>query len=170
MSMKRGEQVEEFDAVYKENYRRVYYYLRNICGNDRLAEDLTQETFYNVLLSICNGRAVTVCTQWLVKIAHNVFIDYLRKSKMDLESLETHMQGMETPAVDQATRMDFINMLNRLPIRYKMIILLKDHYGFSYHETAEILGCSESAVKVTLFRARNKFKEVYADDKREGQD
>jgi hypothetical protein len=53
-----------------------------------------------------------------------------------------------------------MDMLNRLPLRYKIIIILKNHYVFSYTEIKEILGCSESTVKVTLFRARDKFKEV----------
>jgi hypothetical protein len=49
----------------------------------------------------------------------------------------------------------------KLPVRYKSLILLKDYYGFSYMEIAEITGSTESSIKVSLFRARSKFKEVY---------
>ena len=58
-------------------------------------------------------------------------------------------------------------MFDRLPIRYKMMIILKDHYGFSINEMAGILECSEQVVKVTLFRARKRLKEVYEEYERE---
>lgn len=151
----------EFDSLYKENSRRVYYYLRNISRNDSLAEDLTQETFYNALLSIYNSKAASISTKWLIKTAHNVFIDYLRKNKIPIESFDIYEDDAKTADFDRSHRIDIIDMLNRLPLRYKIIIILKDHYGFSYSEIKEILGCSESTVKVTLFRARDKFREVY---------
>lgn len=53
----------------------------------------------------------------------------------------------------------------KLPIRCRSILLLKIHYGFKHKEIAEILGCTKNVVKVSLNRARKKFKEVYGDDK-----
>ena len=96
--------MDEFQRIYKENYKKIYYYLKNICRNDRLAEDLTQETFYKVLLYIYNGKALNVCTSWLIKIAHNIFIDFIRKSKVDTDSLTLYENELGTPTTDSPSK------------------------------------------------------------------
>lgn len=145
--------------LYKNNYKKVNYYIQSLCRNEKLSEDLTQETFYKVLVYVVGKRDFIVNTKWLMKIAHNVFIDYIRKNHMALESLEN---CSTIPTIQLKEEKDVIvSVLNQLPVRYKSIILLCDHYGFSYSEIADIMSSTEAAVKVTLFRARKRFKEVY---------
>ena len=55
--------------------------------------------------------------------------------------------------------------LEKLPVRYRSIILLKDYFGFSLREIASILSITENSAKVTLHRAREKFREVYENEK-----
>ena len=155
--------MEEFRRLYEENYRMVLFYLKNLCREERLAEDLAQDTFYHVLLQVCSGKKLDVNRKWFIKIAHNVFLDYLRKIKVTLESLDICTDRLESNiiTVDSANRMDLLSALRKLPVRYKSLIVLKDYYGFSYKEIAEITGSTESSVKVSIFRARSKFKEVY---------
>lgn len=51
--------MEEFRVLYENNYKKVCFYLKSICRDERLAEDLAQETFYNVLTLICSGKKLT---------------------------------------------------------------------------------------------------------------
>ncbi len=157
--------MEEFRRLYEENYRMVLFYLKHLCKDDKLAEDLTQDTFYHVLFHLCSGKKLDVNRKWFIKVAHNVFLDHLRKSKVTPESLEIHADTLESRSgavtADSANRLDLFAALGKLPVRYKSLILLKDHYGFSYREIAEITGSTEASVKVSIFRARSKFKEVY---------
>lgn len=78
--------------------------------------------------------------------------------------LNAYENTIVVPAGDSARKLDVLEALDRLPVRYRSLILLKDHYGFTNEELSELTGSSLSAVKVTLFRARNKFKEVYGDE------
>lgn len=154
--------MKEFRSLYEKNYKKVYFYLKSICRNEALAEDLAQETFYNILTLICAGRMPVANGKWFIKVAHNLFLDYLRKNKLQLENLEDYENTANAqPPDDSALKLDLLQALGTLPVRYRSMILLKDHYGFSLEEISELTGSSVSAVKVTLFRARNKFKEVY---------
>jgi RNA polymerase sigma-70 factor (ECF subfamily) len=51
-----------------------------------------------------------------------------------------------------------------LPEKSRQILLLRDYYEFSYKEIAEILNISVSSVKITLYRARQKIREVIRDE------
>lgn len=155
--------MEEFRRLYEENYKVVLFYLRHLCKDGKLAEDLTQDTFCRVLSQLCSGKKLDVNRKWFVKVAHNVFLDHLRKNKAAFENLEIRSDRLESNTItaDSANRLDLLSALGRLPVRYKSLILLKDYYGFSYVEIAEITGSTESSVKVSIFRARSKFKEVY---------
>ncbi len=154
--------MDGFQQLYEVNYRKVLNYLKGMTRNVKLAEDLTQETFYNTLAYICTGNNPKVYLKFLLKTAHNVYVDYLRKNKMDSESLEAYENRLQDPKSGSMNRMEVVEVLNALPERYREIIILKDHYGFSYNEIADIMNCKEPAVKVTLFRARKRFREVYA--------
>lgn len=153
--------MKEFHSLYENNYKRVFYYLKSLCRDEELAEDLAQETFYRILTLICGGRMPEVNGKWFIKVAHNIFLDYLRKTKTPVESLEGHGSLMAAPVGDSALRLDILETLDSLPVRYRSLILLKDYYGFTNEEISELTGSSIGAIKVTLMRARKKFKEVY---------
>jgi len=153
--------VIEFQKLYEDNYRSVYYYIRNLCCDSKLSEDLTQEAFYNALLYICERKGVKICKSWLIKIAHNVFIDYLRKNRVDINLTSLNENFEASTTFDISRKLDLITILGKLPVRYRSLILLKDHYGFSYYEIAEIMNCTETTVKVSLFRARQRLEELY---------
>jgi RNA polymerase sigma factor, sigma-70 family len=153
--------VTGFQKLYEDNYKSIYYYIRSLCNDRALAEDLTQEAFYNALLFICAGKDVKICKRWLVKVAHNVFIDYLRKNNIEISSGPLGEDFEGSISFDSTNKLDLIDMLAKLPVRYRSLILLKDHYGFSYEEIAGIMNCSAGTVKVTLFRARKRLEELY---------
>ncbi|HEY9062786.1 MAG TPA: RNA polymerase sigma factor [Pseudobacteroides sp.] len=153
--------MEGFKKIYRENYKKVDNYLRNICKNTELAEDLTQETFYKALLMFYSDKSSYICIKWLIRVAHNNFIDYVRKNKINILNFEPYEEDFKATAKNDTDILHLAEALGRLPLHFKTAILLKDHYGFSYKEIAEIINSTESSVKVTLHRARKKFREVY---------
>ncbi|NSW92578.1 MAG: RNA polymerase sigma factor [Firmicutes bacterium] len=150
--------MNEFAAFYKLNYNKIFYYLKNLSGSSDLAEELTQETFFRAIQHILTMKGTCYNTSWLLKIAHNLFIDHVRKNRIESVNIEDFaIESKGVGCVEE--KLDLNNLLNRLPVRYKTAILLKDYFGFSYGEISYILNCSLSTVKITLHRARKKLKE-----------
>lgn len=58
----------------------------------------------------------------------------------------------------------WLRVIKTLPMKNQQIILLRDYHGFTYREIAQIMGLSVTSVKVTLFRTRQKIKEVMKDE------
>lgn len=100
-------------------------------NNSKLSEDIVQETFYKSLMLINAGKLSEFGEAWLVKVAHNLFIDYVRKKDRYLlhENFERTMDY--NPQERLLASMTVNNALDKLPVRYRSIILLKDYFGFS---------------------------------------
>jgi RNA polymerase sigma-70 factor (ECF subfamily) len=148
----------EFSVFYKLNYNKTFYYLKSLSGSSDLAEELTQETFFRAIQYILTTKGTCYNTSWLLKIAYNLFIDYVRKNRIKLDNIEDfEIESKKVWRIEEA--LDLNNQLNKLPVRYKTAILLKDYFGFSYGEISNILNCSLSTVKVILYRARKKLRE-----------
>lgn len=156
--------MDEFEIIFKRDYKKIYFYLKNLsCNDSQLAEDLTQEVFYKVLLYILANTNTNhnISIKWMMKVAHNQFIDYIRKNKNNLYHLGNFAETSQTEAEDLDFKMDIEIILNKLPPKYKALIILRDYFSFTYEEISLILGCNEPSVKSAIFRARRKFKEVY---------
>lgn len=145
-----------------------------MCGSFHTAEDIVQETFYKTFLYIKRFEHVQISKQWLMKTAHNTFVDYYRKQKNEtftvsfevLAEINYLRRGFGAYATLYEDSIIVNKIISELPISFRTVILLKDHYGFTTKEIASILGYSESNAKVILHRARKHFREEY--NKHEG--
>lgn len=153
--------MDEFEKIYISYNKKVFYYLKNLCNNDKLAEDLTQEVFYKTLVYLSTSANINVGLSWLIKVAHNLFIDYIRKNKINIITLDNLVNVLEASSIDIDFKMDFEILLKSIPTKYRVLLLLNNYFSFTYAEMSSIMNCSESAIKASLFRARKKFKEVF---------
>lgn len=166
--------MDVFERLYSENASFIKYYMLNMCGSIHTAEDIVQETFYKTFLYIRRFEHAQINRQWLMKTAHNTFIDQYRKHKnetgtvsfevlTEINSLSREI-GIFEKSYEESMMIN--KVISELPVSYRTVILLKDHYGFTTKEIASILGYSESNAKVVLHRARKQFREEY--NKHEG--
>lgn len=97
----------------------------------------------------------TKSKSYLFTVAYNQMIDHLRKNKrVQLKeefSAETRIQQSN---FNSNTKKILMEALNRLNETQKSLVMLKDYEGYSYEEIGEIMGLTESQVKVYLHRAR----------------
>lgn len=162
--------MDVFERLYRENALFIKYYILNMCGCIHTSEDIVQEAFYKTILYINRYEKAQINRQWLIKTAHNTFIDYCRKRKNESDSVSFEAlaeinnlsKAMGIYAKSHENRIIVNKLISELPVRYRTVILLKDHYGFTINEIAGILGYSESNVKVVLHRARKYFREEYS--------
>lgn len=171
---------QDVSVLYTEFGTRIYSYLRRLTQDARLAEDLTQETFLRTVENLHTFRGEGDVSNWLYRIATNLFRDYLRAHKgkeqpswesgEDAEGTEDFLarvpdpapplpQVLEHQAVTQCVR----DCIASLPAPYRAALLLYAVEGKTVEESAAILGCSKEAIKVRLHRARQLFKSLAAE-------
>ena len=70
----------DFEQIYKQSVQKVYYFLLRLSGDENLAEELTEETFYQAFLHIDRFKGKCEIDSWLCQIAKNAFY-FIRKKK-----------------------------------------------------------------------------------------
>ncbi len=143
----------------------VLAYLNRLVDDRATAEDLCQETFLKVLRVWDPGSQIVNVSAWLYRIATNTAYDHLRRRRCIhftplCESIPTPSgaHSMESRLNEQEPVQ---RALARLPVQYRELLLLRDGAGHSTEEIASALGCSTNAVRLRLFRARERFRQVY---------
>lgn len=161
---------KEFNKVYENNKNAVYSYLYYMTKDVDDAEDLCQETFLKIYRSLKGFRGECNERSWCITIARNTFLSWVRKKKLNTardEDIDQLPSGTgDNPEIMMLSKEDnrFVKtILLQLKEEYRTILLLRDYEELSYKEIGIITGLSESAVKIRIYRAREKFKKLYND-------
>ena len=152
-----------------ERYKRpLYGFFYGMNRDADLSEDLVQNVFFRILKYRYLFRGEGDFRTWMFHIARNVNHDHFRKNKLQMkDSLEHWQERLGThdnrsTEFEKDEEMQLLSMaMDRLPEDKKEILLLSKYQDKKYKEIGEIIGCSEGAVKVKVFRALQELKEVY---------
>jgi RNA polymerase sigma-70 factor (ECF subfamily) len=154
-------------ARYKKTLFGFFYGMNR---DAELSEDLVQNVFYRILKYRYLFRGDGDFRTWMFHIARNVNHDNFRKNKLRYKDTIENWQdrlGTEDNRLSEYKRDDELYLLSmameRLPEDKREILLLSKYQEKKYKEIGEILGCSEGAVKVKVFRALQELKEVYTE-------
>ncbi|MCM1043940.1 MAG: RNA polymerase sigma factor [Candidatus Gastranaerophilales bacterium] len=152
---------DEFETLFEQYFDRIDSYLLSLCHNEHLAEELTQETFFQILKSLPNYRGESSLFTWMCRIAKNVWYQYLRKekkiSKVSLEEgLPVTAKGtsIEDACVLQESKIRLYQNIRLLNEQMKEVMLMRLSGYLSFKEIGEIFGRSEAWARVTYHRAR----------------
>ena len=159
--MKGGEKVTEFEEVYRLYFRDVYKYALSLTGDEHIAEELTQETFFKALRAIDRFDGRCKIYVWLCQIAKNTyFTQYKRVIKaQDLSPEPKAGASMEENMETRDTAFQIHKILHRLPEPYKEVFSLRAFGELSFQQIGELFGKTESWARVTYHRAKTKIKE-----------
>ena len=152
-----------------ERYKRpLYGFFYGLNREQELCEDLVQNTFFRILKYRHLFRGEGDFKAWMFHIARNVNNDHYRKSKVNLkDDLEkwqerlSHGENRSTEMQQEEEHQMLSMAMDRLPVDKREILLLSKYQEKKYHEIGEILGCTEGAVKVKVFRALQELKVIY---------
>lgn len=162
-----------------ERYSPTIYNLALRMMNDREeAEEVLQETFLSAFRALPRFEGRSQLGTWLYRIAYNAALMRLRKRQLPTMSIDEPVQNddgdqMPRQLVDWTTRPDEILLTGELrgvldaavaglPETLRSVFTLRDIEGLSTAETAEVLGLTETNVKVRLHRARLALRERLA--------
>ncbi|MHC4120966.1 MAG: RNA polymerase sigma factor [Planctomycetota bacterium] len=153
--------------LLKIYYRDIFAYLRRLCGSRHDAEDLTQQTFLKVWSSLDRFKGRSKFSTWLYRIAHNTFLDWLRKNAVSSQSRPDQwwqecIDKNDGPFVNLAQHQlaqRLYQAVDRLDEDKKHVVHLHYYQGLSIRETAKVLNIATSTVK---YRLREVFKALRA--------
>ncbi|MFZ5650308.1 MAG: RNA polymerase sigma factor [Bacillota bacterium] len=158
------------EKIYDRYRVPVFRYLYRMGGSYDLAEELTQETFYRVFLSLDGFRGESVLSTWLFRIAFNVYNTHMRRQvrrrdvPLDPDIAVGGREGDPALALEDAENWRLAKLaLSRLPVEYRAVIVLREIEDFSYEEIGRVLNKSPSTARVTLFRAKQKYRLIYSE-------
>jgi RNA polymerase sigma-70 factor (ECF subfamily) len=146
------------DRLYREYQQPILRYLIRLTSERDVAEDLCQDTFLKVIRSWAQHDQQASLTAWVYRIATNTAYDYLRRRRrirfLPLQETmlitdDGWLEGLVCGDEELRCLLAQIAPVNR------RALLLYVWYGHTIAEIAVALGCSASATKTRLFRARN---------------
>jgi RNA polymerase sigma factor (sigma-70 family) len=143
-----------------DNYAdNIYRFVLKHIRNEDAAKDIVQDTFAKVWVkrdTIDYNKAKS----YFFTAAHHTLIDTVRKEKYkaDVETIDQYKVAQQAGNLDLKKQLD--EALDQLSDIQKTVVLLRDYEGYAYDEIGEITGLKESQVKVYIFRARVKLKEI----------
>ena len=159
---------EEYETVCRTYYNRIYLFLLKLCGSRELAEDLTQETFYQTILSLHRFSGESDMFTFIASIAKHVYCKHLRKAKRRKDvSLGELTESLPCGAdcdplfiVERAGEAAAVRRcVEKLPEKYRDVVQYRIYASMSFSQTAAALGISESSAKVIFYRAKKKLQE-----------
>jgi len=150
----------------------LYGYAMVLSRNSAEAEDLVQETCLRALRGMNRLRADASAKSWLFTILRNIWFNQLRQRRTAPEMVELDSdESVATepadttrdPHADYVTKVERDQVrfaLQKLPVEFREIIILREYEELSYQEIAAVLGCPAGTVMSRLARARSKLREV----------
>ena len=151
----------DMDAAYREYAVMVYKFLLSLCYEEELAEELTQETFYQAVRSVDRYDGSCKVSTWLCQIAkHLWYREMERRKRKGTSELTADMESLEKPVEEQLLvkeeKMELFRKVHVLDEISKEIVLLRVTGAFSFKEIAELFGKNENWARVTYYRAKQK--------------
>lgn len=160
---------DEAFSLLIENYEKyVYNVILRIVEEKEEAKDIAQETFIKAYMSIKTFRKDSSFRTWIYRIAVNTAMDYLRKkvrSEVNLVTAaedELEIKSFQTPeeVIEQKLTVEMVRReISKLPVDYKIALILRDIEGMNYEEIASILKVNLGTVKSRIWRTRNLLRE-----------
>lgn len=151
--------------LYETYKNAIFLYLYRSTLNRHVAEDLTQDTFLKAFQTLASFRGESSLKTWLFKIARNTFINFSKRkhNNMEFQSDELDQQFVQQQDLykNSDDQHEIELTLLMLPENYRTYIILRDVNDLSYEEVATITNETIGQVKVGLYRARKKFREIY---------
>lgn len=153
---------EEFRKIYSQYHDMIYRYLLKLVNFDEyMAEELTQETFYQVMVSFHKYRGECKVETWICQIAKNITYKHFQKNpikrlgtlkqeQVSEDILANPEQYIEKQEISQYVRA----CIFRIKKKYRDVIIYRMYYELSYTEIASIMQTNENVVRVNFHRGK----------------
>ena len=161
--------MDDMEQIYRQHARTVYRFLLAQCGDAGLAEELTQETFYQAMRSIGRYDGSCKLSVWLCQIARHLWYQQLRRrgreAPMPDKPPERPVPSAEEETLDRQAHLGLVRQVHDLPEPYREVVYLRAFGQLSFREIGDVLGKTENWARVTFYRGKEKLKGAVGDEK-----
>lgn len=158
--------VAAFETLYRRHQPVLLRHLTRLVG-EAAAEELAQEAFLKAARRLPDDVGDRF-RSWLLRVGHNLAVDHLRGQRRE-RTLEARVvrqredrgdaEGLDLDLVEDLRSV--VQVLRRLPERYRDVLVHREVYGFDYGTIARRMDTSVTALQTLLHRARGRFREEY---------
>lgn len=158
--------MQSMNDIYQKYAKTVYKYLLSLSHDQDVAEELTQETFYQAVKSISRYDESCQISTWLCAIAKNQLLSYQRKHP-PLENIEDNDQVTDSAEINVLETLDRVELMKKLhscPEPFREILYLRIFGDLSFKEIGEIMQQSENWARVTFYRGKERLRKELGED------
>lgn len=145
-----------FDLLLSRNQEKLFTYILFVVRNREMANDMFQETFFKVVSRLQQGKYIAngKFSAWLMRIAHNVIMDWYRQQRAqnivdapkenDLSNVGSTLleSSREGELVNNQVMEDVRRMMSHLPASQREVVFMRFYQQMSFKEIAEATGVS----------------------------
>ena len=154
-----------FEELYRRHNDALYRYFLRLGGDAAAAEDLYQEAWSKIIRARDSYRPTAKFTTFLYRVAHNCFIDYVRRNQRHTRTVDVEPdtrpsmeESPEMQAESQLARERLEAALRSLPDEQRDVFLLYEEAGLNLDEIARVTGANREATKSRLRYAVRKLR------------
>ena len=167
---------EQYRLIVDKYKNKVYGIIYSFCGQTCDCEDIAQNVFIKIFKALPKFKFESEFSTWMYRIVINEAITVSKRNKRDIVPLDVNTSedeeksniidflksddNTEESLIQKELQKNLHQALNQLKDNYKKVIVLRDIEDYSYEEIAKMLDVSTDNVKIWLFRARAKLKEI----------
>lgn len=166
MSTEKGNS-PSFDQVYSCLFPTIFRVSYRITGDKEAAEDLCQEAFIRYMGRNAGLPDLDQTKFWLIRVVKNLSLNFEKKKKREKAAFgrlqrisPTVQEPREREVIDDEIRSEVQDALSRLPNNLRLPLVFREYADLNYKQIGNILGLSESNVKIRIFRAREKLEKI----------
>lgn len=170
-----SQNVAYFNILYERYSGKIFAKCLSLLKNEGEAQDATQDVLMKILLNLSKFGGKSRFSTWIYSITYNFCIDFIRRKKKDPSIyVDDLLQNLDVEEEVEDTFLTEVNVqrlkiiLSEIPTNDKTILLMKYQDEMSIKEISDILNKSESAIKMQIKRAKQKFKKIYQEKYKNG--
>ncbi|WP_461809714.1 RNA polymerase sigma factor [Faecalimonas sp.] len=153
--------MEPIEQIYRKYADTVFRFIFSKTQDYHIAEEVTQETFYQAVRSISKYDGKCKISTWLCAIAKNQLYTYYRKNPQMEEMVcdNSSVRSAEEEVLDNEMRTQMLKILHNCSEPYREVLYLRIWGGLSFKEIGDILNRSENWARITFYRGKEKIRE-----------
>ncbi len=164
---------KSFERLMKLYSRKIYTFVYRMVRDEEIASELVQDFFIKIYTVLNKYNYTYKFSTWAYRICYNLVIDHVRKNQVNIDSLDDEYvtqkallesdnyvddRGFETLEQSEVRKVVW-DSVDRIPMKFKELILLRYLEGLKYEEIAEITDLPVGTIKNRIFKAKELLRE-----------